>query len=303
MRQLLSVLLLLSLAWPAAAGVTMSGKIESYNGGTGILVLKLNDGSLKNFKLDKNTKVEWMGRNGSVASLPQGTQVAVRLCGAINENPAPINLVTDWGNSSKYVATAAKSPYYTRQGQYATAAGVGGVPEGAPINNDPATTIGMLGNGGIAPTGPPPGVLTGQATINPMLAPGVGGMPMNQGAKMSMPMNMMNNGMMNNGMGQMGFENGGAGSLMGLDGEDGGMMGSNNYGAGQVSIQARVLQADPTTQTLMVQSFSSPQPQQVIVTPGAQVDMQAFRPGAMVQITGTAVSGAIQAFSVTSAGP
>ncbi len=293
--------LILALIAQAGAQATMSGNLENYDGSTGILVLKLGDKKLKRFKLVKNAKVEWMGRNVSPNALRQGAKVAVRLCGAINEDPVPVNLVTDWGNSSQYVAKAARAPYYTRKGEYATSAGVGGTPEGAPVVDDPAKTVGMLGNGGIAPTGPPAGVMNPAPTGVAPMAPGPHNLGMsNQGSKMALPQNLM----YSSSPSPFGMDSGNsAAGMMGMSSPYEGMMGAGqNYGGGQMQLQGRVLQADAASRTLVIQALNSPSPQQVIVAPGASVDPNAFQPGGMVNVSGIPVAGAIQAFSVTAAG-
>lgn len=341
--QVLAIGVLLTvLGLPALAGPTVSGRLESYDGSTGILILLRQDGSRKAVQLVKGAKVEWMGRNTVPSAIQKGNQIAVRVCGALNEDPLQADLVCDWASSSQYVATSAKAPYYTQQGAYATANGAGGTPDAIPNVPNPMTTVGILGNGGKLQTGPP-AASSGDGSVNPMSAP-TSSMPLNQGAKLSVPMNMMNNPMMTTpgmlgadpsmmmtdpammGMGMnpammgdpslmmnpamMGMDpsmnSAASGMMTGADpeGHDAGVMGVTGYaGAGQISLQGQVVAADPVSRTLMVQAFGSPAPQTVIITPTAQVQMQALRPGVTVLVSGIATGGAIQAFSVTQAGP
>lgn len=341
----------------ALAAPTVSGRLESYDSSTRTLVLVRQDGSRKAVQLVKGAKVEWMGRNTVPTAINKGNQVALRICGALNDDPLQADLLCDWSSSSKYVATSAKAPYYTQVGAYATANGAGGPSDALPNVPNPMTTVGVLGNGGKLQASPQM-VPTDGAAANPMATP-TSTMPINQGSKMSMPMNMMSNPMMTT-PGMMGADPSMMGmnpmmadpsmmgmnpmmadpsmmgmnpmmgdpSMMGMnpamtgydpsmaaaghgmmagsdeDSPDAGVIGAGGYaGLGQISLQGQVVQADPVSRTLLVQAYGSPAPQTVIITPTAQVQMQLLRPGTMVNVSGIATGGAIQAFSVTHAGP
>ncbi len=153
----------------AQAHPTMSGRVTSYDGSKGLLTLELESGQKKLFVLDDQTEILWMGRKTAAGALPANAKVSIQVVGALNKSPLKARKIVDWGSSETIVAKTAKAPYHTPVAQYATAAGGGGTPDGAPVgNHSPQHTLAAVGHGGSAntltphnhtpgPTGPQPG--------------------------------------------------------------------------------------------------------------------------------------------------
>lgn len=323
--------MVLSVLVPAVAAPTVSGRLESYNPHTRILVLLRQDGSRRRVKLVSGAKVVWMGRNTTPSAIHKGNEIACRIDGALNDHPLKANLVCDWASSAKYVATAAQAPYFTHVGAYATENGAGGSLAAMPNVPSPMTTIGVMGNGGPMPKWPPTANPATAGSSNPMASGQTGSMPANQGAAMAMPMSRMNavGGMTNPSMrGTMGanpaqinpmvaepsltqmmnssMDEGTTGaSLMGIGGGSSGgssMMAAGSYGGGGgLQIRGRILSVNPASRTLIIQAYGSPAPQTVVISPTAHVQMKALRPGTMVMVSGVASGQAIEAFSVVQA--
>ena len=83
---------------------TMAGRLKSYNGSTGVLILELEDKSTRKFQLSDKTKVEWMGRNTHPSALRAGAKISIQIAGALNSVPLKAAKIVDWGSSEKIVA-------------------------------------------------------------------------------------------------------------------------------------------------------------------------------------------------------
>lgn len=186
----------LSALMAAHAHPTVAGRVKGY--ANGILTIELEDKSLKKLLISKETTVKFRGAS-SAASLPVGAKISAEILGNVVANPAKAGRIVDWSNSSEIVAVGAKAPYYTQIGQYATTAGSGGVPDGAPVGNHAAShTVGAVAHGGAinSPTMENHSV-TPAGTPNPhqhstMGQPYQSTQYMNQGASTTAPLEMMN---------------------------------------------------------------------------------------------------------------
>ena len=101
-----------------------------------------------------------------------------------------------------------------------------------------------------------------------------------------------------------------SGSLMGISGGEegdysagGDMMGLNEsaYGGGDNKITGSILQVDLQRGFLVIQSFTSPQPQKVLMGPGSSASPDLLIQGKMVEITGRPTANGFQAFEIQAA--
>lgn len=297
---------------------TMAGRLKSYDGASGILLLELEDKSVRKFKLDKNTKIEWMGRNASAGALRAGSKISIQIAGALNDNPLVAGKIVDWSNSDKIIAQAAVAPSYTPVAEYMTTSGGGGVPDGAPKMNSTAhQDNAAIAHGGSQNQvrGPSSGQSTGTNTSAPSY-PANGSVGTthytNQGASLTAPLEMMNidpyssgaggqMGQMGNGMDynpQMGMDynaqmmgtNTSPGTLMGLDGdEDGqGMMGQEAaYGGGSQKITGQILESAIDRGYVVLQSYEHPNLIRVLLHQAGNAPMQLLVPGQTIEVYGT----------------
>ena len=141
--------MLICLVAAAHAAPTMAGRVKSYNGSRGLLVLELADKSLKTFQLSDKTVCEWMGKKTHPGVLRVGSKVSIQIAGALNRSPLKAKKIVDWGSSNTIVAHKAAAPYHTAVGAFATTGGTGGVPDGAPIGaHSPSHTMAAVAHGG-----------------------------------------------------------------------------------------------------------------------------------------------------------
>src|SRR5690606_4537694 len=106
-------LLLLALALmplPAGRRPTRTAARAARNPRAGRLQIRRADGVVKTIVLRQGAQFEMYGTRVSPAQFRQGMQVAVRVVGALNDDPLEADLLTDYGSSSQYVATNATSP-------------------------------------------------------------------------------------------------------------------------------------------------------------------------------------------------
>lgn len=367
----LAVALILSLA--AQAHPTIAGRVKSYS--NGMLVLELEDKSLKKFVITDKTTVKFRGAT-QVGALPVGAKVSVEVLGSVVANPVKAGKIVDWANSSEIVAVGAKSPYYTAVGQYASTSGSSGVPDGAPVGQHAAShTMAAVAHGGAINTPTPENHSVAPAPYQPTHGPASMGQSSsvsypNQGASMTAPLEMMNinpygggtpaapspypasaPGMLgNDGSGAMGAMDPSLGMnhmmqqgmdpsmmampggdpslgmaapyastqlgmgqsthLMGISGDDDGdysasddMMGlgqSSAYG-GQNKLTGSVLQVDMQRGFFVIQPFTNPQPQTVLMGPGSSAPPDLLIPGRMVEVTGRPTPQGFQASDVRAA--
>lgn len=109
---------------------TVAGTLESASGNQ--VVIKSETGTIWRAELQPGSHCEWMGSNRTLGAIPKGAKVMLRVVGSMTDKPLKVDLLSDWGSSSKYVATAAPSPYYTRTGDVVGPGGVSGKPANAP---------------------------------------------------------------------------------------------------------------------------------------------------------------------------
>ena len=129
----LTVTLGLACALAALADIvrpTVAGTLESASGNQ--VVIKSETGTMWRAELQPGSHCEWMGSNRTLGAIPKGAKVMLRVVGSMTDKPLKVDLLSDWGSSSKYVATAAPSPYYTKMGDMVGPGGVGGKPPNAP---------------------------------------------------------------------------------------------------------------------------------------------------------------------------
>lgn len=109
---------------------TVAGTLQSASGNQ--IVIKSETGTMWRAELQPGSHCEWMGSNRTLGSIPKGAKVMLRVVGSMTDKPLKVDLLSDWGSSSKYVATQAPSPYYTKMGDMVGPGGVGGKPPNAP---------------------------------------------------------------------------------------------------------------------------------------------------------------------------
>jgi hypothetical protein len=73
----------------------------------------------------------------------------MRLKGGLSDKPLKVDLVTDWGSSSKYVSSVAPAPYNTKMGEWVGPGGVGGRPPNAPDPGKTRNVAAYAANGGM----------------------------------------------------------------------------------------------------------------------------------------------------------
>lgn len=287
----------------ASALPTMAGRLKSYDGKTGIMILELEDKSVKKFRLTDKTKCEWMGRNTSPGAIRKGSKVSIQIAGALNASPLKAAKIVDWSNSDKIVAKGAVAPYHTKVSQYASTAGGGGTPDGAPkMNSHAHQDMAAIGHGGSqnqiqGPNG------HSQPNSNPthsssMQSPSNVGPQhySNQGASMTAPLEMMNIDPYSSSHPQMGandpYSTGMAtdpGTLMGVDSSgSGGMYGMESaYGGAGEKLTGRILDSSIERGFITLQPFENPSPVVVLLQQAADAPIQMLIPGQMIEVVGT----------------
>ncbi|MBT9587738.1 hypothetical protein IV102_30665 [bacterium] len=143
---LLAALTCAGLALADVVRPTVSGVIQSAIGNR--VVILSETGTVWTAQFEPNSKCEWMGSNRTLSSIPKGAKVMLRVVGSMADKPLKVDLLTDWGSSSKYVATQAPSPYYTRMGDMAGPGGVGGRAPNSPDLAKPKNVGAYAANGG-----------------------------------------------------------------------------------------------------------------------------------------------------------
>lgn len=323
---------LLATVMAASALPTMAGRLKSYDGSTGILLLEMEDKSVKKFILSDKTKVEWMGRNTAPSALRAGSKISIQVLGSLGANPLKAGKIVDWGNSDKIVAKGAIAPYHTAVAEYASTSGGGGVPDGAPKMNSTAhQDMAAIGHGGSQnqPTGPNGySASTGlQPAAQPSAHPGSSNSQMytNQGQSMTAPLEMMNidpyssssqMGMndpysasqmgMNDpySSAQMGMND--TGTLMGVDSENDSSIQAapgmeTAYGGSTQKITGQVLESAIENGYVVLQSFEHPNLLRVLLQQ-ANAPMQLLTPGQMIEVTGQQTPQGFRAIEIKAAG-
>lgn len=329
------VCFMIATVMAAYALPTMAGRLKSYDGSTGILVLELEDKSIKKFKLTDKTTVEWMGRNTSAGAIRAGSKVSVQIAGALNANPLVAAKIVDWSNSDKIVAKGAAAPYHTPVAQYASTDGGGGMPDGAPkMNSSAHQTMAAIGHGGSenqprGPVGPNAQAPTSSSPGQAYPAANTGTTHYNnQGTSMTAPLEMMNIDPYNTGtssqmgmgqdynqmgMGQdynqMGMDynqsvSPDAGTLMGND-EDGdssqGVPGMDSaYGGSNQRVTGQILESAVERGYVMIQSFEHPTLLRILLHQ-ANAPMQLLVPGQMIEVSGTPTPQGFRAVEIKAA--
>lgn len=292
---------------------TMAGRLKSYNGSTGVLVLELEDKSTRKFQLTDKTKVEWMGRNTHPSALRAGAKISIQIAGALNSVPLKAAKIVDWGNSEKIVAQGAvSSPYYTAVAEYASTAGGGGTPDGAPkMDGGHHQTMATIAHGGSqnqphGPNGQGNGLQTTHSSTNsgPAYSTTNTGGPSNYsnyGDSYTAPLEMMNIDPYSS-SGQMGAND--AGTLMGVDNtaDTTGMQSYESaYGGASERMTGRILEASLEQGYVVLQSFEHPDLQRVLLNQ-ANAPMQLLVPGQMIEVSGTRTPQGFKATEIKAAG-
>ena len=327
---------MLATLMAASALPTMAGRMKSYDGSTGILLLEMEDKSVRKFQLSDKTKIEWMGRNTSAGALRPGAKISIQVLGSLGAPVLKAGKIVDWGNSDQIIAKGAIAPYHTAVAEYASTSGGGGTPDGAPKMNSTAhQDMAAIGHGGSQnqPTGPNGySANTGlQPNQSAQAAPAnnTGGSQMytNQGASMTAPLEMMNidpySSSSQMGMNdpysasQMGMTdpytasqmgmNPDAGSLMGVDdgSGDSGMQQAPGmetaYGGATQKITGQVLESAIEQGYVVIQSFEHPNLIRVLLSQ-ANAPMQFLTPGQMIEVTGQQTPQGFKAVEIKGAG-
>ncbi len=312
---------------------TMSGRLVSYDGSKGLLTLELESGQNRVFQLDNKTEITWHGRKVSASVLPANARVSVQVLGALNRSPLKAGKIVDWGSSEQIVATTAKAPYYTPVAAYATTAGGGGTPDGAPVgNHSPQHALAAVAHGGsqnkLTPGNHTPGMNSPAPGMNshPSMGQTEPTFYRNQGDAMMGPLEMMQidpyssssappssptqfgmPGMDSNMMSMPTLHHdmttGSGSSLMGLDSdedESGSMMflGGESHSAAGQKLTGRILQSSLEQGFFILQPFELPEMQRVLVQPGASHSMDLLVPGQMVEVTGERTPHGFKASSI-----
>ena len=123
------VCFMLATLMAASALPTMAGRLKSYNGSTGILLLEMEDKSVRKFQLSDKTKIEWMGRNTAASALRPGAKISIQVLGSLGAPVLKAGKIVDWGNSDQIIAKGAIAPYHTPVAEYASTSGGGGTPD------------------------------------------------------------------------------------------------------------------------------------------------------------------------------
>lgn len=292
----------------ASALPTMAGRLKSYNGSTGILILELEDKSTRKFRLTDKTKVEWMGRTTSPGVIRKGSKISIQIAGALNASPLKAAKIVDWGNSDKIVAKGAvNAPYHTPVAAFASTAGGGGVPDGAPVmDGNHHQTMAAIAHGGSenqphGPNGQGNGLHTTQSSHSSSNSTGGPSHYQNQGESMTAPLEMMNIDPYSS-SGQMGAND--TGTLMGVeDSADTTGMESYEaaYGGSTEKLSGRILEASLEQGFVLIQSFEHTSLQRVLIGQ-ANAPMQLLVPGQMIQVVGTRTPQGIKATEIKAAG-
>ena len=281
----------------------VAGKIVHYNHSTGVVHLQLEKGNVWVIQMQPGSKFEKNQKPSNSSAFTEGDMISVGVTSSLSESPKKAVLMVDWGNSGKYVATTAAAPYTTPKGDFATTGG------SSSVNNvggqRPDNTIGIMGNGGQAPTlnmDNPNG--TSQSVTNDPKGQsaqglkGVNAIPNGNATTRGQWMSPMQN------MGVNPYSTGmpsGAG-LMGEDDPAGGMATggppmANYTGAGQpTQMVAVVVTANPGSGLLVVKQQGSNVPTNVMV--GPNVNIATLKPGQTVSIMGTNTNGFMQASQI-----
>jgi len=315
------VCFMLATLMAASALPTMAGRLKSYNGSTGILLLEMEDKSVRKFQLSDKTKVEWMGRNTAASALRPGAKISIQVLGSLGAPVLKAGKIVDWGNSDQIIAKGAIAPYHTPVAEYASTSGGGGTPDGAPKMNSTAhQDMAAIAQGGSQnqPTGPNgysanTGLQPNQsAQAAPAQNTGGSQMYTNQGASMTAPLEMMNIDPYSSSSSQMGMNDpytasqmgmtdpytasqmgmtADPGSLVGVDegNGDSGMQQAPGmdtaYGGATQKITGQVLESAIENGYVVIQSFEHPNLIRVLLHQ-ANAPMQLLTPGQMIEVTG-----------------
>lgn len=298
--------LFIFLFWASAmlavqAAPTMAGRIKSYDGSKGLLVIERDDKSIRTFKVTDKTVCEYNGRKTHPSALRVGSKISIQIAGALNRDPLKAAKIVDWTSSDTIVAKGANAPYHTKVSQFASTNGGGGIPDGAPVGaHSPNDVTGAVGHGGSQnmPTphsNPNPAHMSSPTHSSmghngsSMQYPNSAGMYQNQGQTTMMPLQQMNtNPVFHPSAGDlMGNETGGDPGMVGMSGQ--------SYGAAGTKITGRVMQVQEGT--MMIQSFQHSQLQRVIIGM-ASASPELLVPGQMVEVFGKQTPQGFQATQI-----
>lgn len=305
--------MLVCLVAAAHAAPTMAGRIKSYNGSTGLLVIELADQTLKTFQLSDKTECEWMGRKTHPSVLRVGSKVSVQIAGALNRSPLKAKKIVDWASSETIVAKSAPAPYHTAVGAFATTGGTGGIPDGAPVGaHSPSHTMAAVAHGGSQNRpipdqdhrnglnqAPPQSMYPNTQGVNQSAV------YRNQGDSHVAPLEMLNIDPYSNnpGLGQspdlgydpsLGGQNPSA-TMMGVE-SDGQNFGGDSGGR----LTGRIMSAQLEQGFVIIQSFSHDQLQRVLIGQAAG-GMGLLTPGQMVEFVGRQTPQGFQASEIKQA--
>lgn len=281
----------------------VAGKIVHYNHSTGVVHLQLEKGNIWVIQMQPGSKFEKNQKPSNSSAFHEGDMISVGVTSSLTESPKKAVLMVDWGNSGKYVATTAPAPYTTPKGDFATTGGA------SSVNNvggqRPDNTIGIMGNGGQAPTynmenpnGTSQSVPNDPKGQSAQALKNTNAVPSNNATTRGQWMSPMQN------MGINPYSTGlpsGAG-LMGEDDPAGGAMPTggppmaNNMGGQPMQMVAVVVNANPGSGLLVVKQQGSNVPTNVMVNPG--VNITTLRPGQTISIMGTNSNGMMQASQI-----
>ncbi len=132
----------------AQAKPTISGILQNYNPGGGRLQIVRADGVVKTVVMRPNAIYALNGVVGSPHYFRNGMNVAVRICGSINDDPLQGDLLIDAFSSGKVVQRRANTYNNTTVGTFASVSGANGIASmSSPVAPAPSV-VGPVGLGG-----------------------------------------------------------------------------------------------------------------------------------------------------------
>ena len=132
----------------AQAKPTISGILQNYNPGGGRLQIVRADGVVKTVVMRPNAIYALNGVVGSPHYFRNGMNVAVRICGSINDDPLQGDLLIDAFSSGKVVQRRANTYNNTTVGTFASVSGANGIASMASPVAPAPSVVGPVGLGG-----------------------------------------------------------------------------------------------------------------------------------------------------------
>ncbi|MHB2015385.1 MAG: hypothetical protein ACYCW6_00400 [Candidatus Xenobia bacterium] len=192
MRSFVVALLLAVLMAPAWAGPRLSGTFVKGDSKTGVLVMKLSDGTLKRVQLQPGAISQRMGHGAHVGDFQPGEKVQVEVVGAMSDDPLEASsLLDEFSAMQRPTGPAPGTVYQVDTGGSMTVGGpMASLPYKPGVNSPslpgPGAAIGIGGGQNVGagnfnqfPNPPQGGTMTAQpAPLGaPSIGPAIGGTP------------------------------------------------------------------------------------------------------------------------------